>query len=109
MMKTRRRRAADDPLRVAERQAARAVAAGVEETLRLERGRGAAFAECDDGRERGPCRRQAGLEWLARKGRITADQRAAGERYRDAYKAQPSAAIGSNWRCSPAWRLAARR
>jgi len=104
MSKTRRRRrTTEDPLRLAARAEARAVAAGVEETLALERRRGAVFAEvAEDGRERGAYRRQPGLEWLARKGRITADQKAAGERYREAYLvAQPVVAIGSTLEVQP--------
>jgi hypothetical protein len=47
-------------------------------------------------------RRQPGLEWLARKGRISEHQRAAGERYRDAYLvAQPTVAIGSTLEVQP--------
>jgi hypothetical protein len=89
-----------------EREAAeaRAVAEGVAETLALERRRGAAFglAETDArGRDR-PYRRQPGLDWLARKGRISETQKKAGERYRDAYLvAAPVAAIGSTLEVQP--------
>jgi hypothetical protein len=83
---------------------ARAVAEGVAETVALERGRGAAFETAGEGgkaRER-PYRRQPGLDWLARKGRISETQRKAGERYRDAYAiAQPVAAIGSTLEVQP--------
>jgi hypothetical protein len=101
--KASRRRATEDPLRLLARQEARAVAAGVAETLGLERGRGAVFAEeGEDGRGRGTYRRQPGLEWLARKGRISEAQKAAGERYRDAYLvAQPTLAIGSTLEVQP--------
>jgi hypothetical protein len=83
---------------------ARAVAEGVAETVALERRRGAAFQAAADektARER-PYRRQPGLDWLARKGRISEAQRKAGERYRDAYAiAQPVVAIGSTLEVQP--------
>jgi hypothetical protein len=83
---------------------ARAVAEGVAETVALEHRRGAVFelAETDArGRER-PYRRQPGLDWLARKGRITETQKKAGERYRDAYLvAAPVAAIASTLEVQP--------
>lgn len=92
----------------ARRAEARAVAEGVEETLGLERRRGAAFTvEAEESHEDGgarqrPYRRQAGLDWLARKGRITEDQKAAGLRYRDAFVvAQPVVAIGSTLEVQP--------
>lgn len=105
MRKIRRRRGADEFARLelaARRADERAVAAGVAETLGLEEGRGAAFAmEGEGGRDRA-YRRQPGLEWLARKGRITEDQKAAGERYRDAFAvAQPTVAIGSTLEVQP--------
>lgn len=68
---------------------ARAVTDGVAETVALSRARGAAIAEPPAGRKRvcaQPYRKQSGLEWLARKGRLTAGQRTAGERYGDAYR-----------------------
>jgi hypothetical protein len=83
---------------------ARAVADGVAETVALERARGAVFAiEAEDARERQrPYRRQPGLEWLTRKGRISEAQRAAGLRYRDAYAiAQPTIALGSTLEVQP--------
>jgi hypothetical protein len=102
MTKIRRRRTTEDPLRLAAREEARAVAAGVAETLGLERRRGAVFVDDEDGRERGAYRRQPGLEWLARKGRISDAQKAAGERYRDAYLvAQPVVAIASTLEVQP--------
>jgi hypothetical protein len=83
---------------------ARAVGEGVAETLALERRRGAAF-QLEPGPARGrprPYRRQPGLDWLARKGRISEAQRQAGERYRDAYlAAEPVAAIGSTLEVQP--------
>ncbi|HEX3699035.1 MAG TPA: hypothetical protein VHV27_00020, partial [Phenylobacterium sp.] len=60
---------------------ARAVTEGVAETLALERRRGAAFQLAEPqarGRPR-PYRRQPGLDWLARKGRLSEAQRQAGE------------------------------
>jgi hypothetical protein len=90
-----------DPARVArdrllrqERQAqaraeAEAVSEGVSETVRLSRARGAAIAEPDRRRSaarRQPYRRLSGLDWLASKGRIDAQARAAGERYGAAYR-----------------------
>lgn len=81
-------RATRERLQVLERREkaraeARAVAEGVSETVTLARARGAAFS-----REAGtravretPYRRQTGLEWLVRKGRLTPQQAAAGERY----------------------------
>ncbi|THD80600.1 MAG: hypothetical protein E7812_07680 [Phenylobacterium sp.] len=84
---------------------ARAVGQGVAETLALERGRGAAFAvaEPDRGSPRDrPYRRQAGLDWLARKGRISEAQRAAGERYGEAFRiAQPVISLGSTLEVQP--------
>src|SRR5258706_41028 len=65
------------------RAAAREVADGVAETVALARSRGAAFekpATTRGGRET-PYRRQVGLDWLAKKGRITEAQKAAGEAY----------------------------
>jgi hypothetical protein len=88
-------RAARERLIRQERQAraeahARAVAEGVAETVALSRARGAAIAEPPPpGRKRAcaqPYRRQTGLEWLAAKGRITAEARAAGERYGLVYR-----------------------
>lgn len=62
---------------------AHAVADGVAETVRLSRARGAALTQPTG---RGPYRRQAGLDWLAGKGRIGAAAKAAGERYGAAYR-----------------------
>lgn len=106
MRKIRRRRGADEDARLqlaARRAEERAVAAGVAETVGLEERRGAVFAsEAESGRDRVAYRRQPGLEWLARKGRISEDQKAAGERYREAYLvAQPSIAIGSTLEVQP--------
>src|SRR5687767_5262101 len=71
------------------RAEARAVMDGVAETVALSRARGAAIAEPPAGRKRvcaQPYRKQSGLEWLARKGRLTAQQKTAGERYGAAYR-----------------------
>ncbi|HMP63256.1 MAG TPA: hypothetical protein PKA17_09290, partial [Phenylobacterium sp.] len=77
-------------LRLAEQRAraraeAAAVAAGVAETVALSAARGAEFETppppAAGGARAVPYRRQTGLDWLARKGRIGARQKAAGERY----------------------------
>ena len=78
----------------AERQAraraeAAAVAAGVEETVVLSRARGAAIVEAPAARRRvcaQPYQKVSGLEWLTRKGRLSVEQRRAGERYGTAYR-----------------------
>lgn len=64
----------------------RSVAEGVAETVALSRARGTAIAS-PEGRERAkPYRRQAGLEWLALKGRLSPAQKSAGERYGALYR-----------------------
>jgi hypothetical protein len=70
------------------RAEARAVAEGVAETVALSQGRGAAFEKppARRGERETPYRRQAGLDWLAGKGRINPRQRAAGERYGESYR-----------------------
>ena len=71
-------------MRAKDRAEAEAVASGVAETVGLSEVRGAAFeAPSSAGR---PYRRQAGLDWLARKGKITAAQKSAGERYGALYR-----------------------
>ncbi|MDO8408913.1 MAG: hypothetical protein Q7S93_02460 [Phenylobacterium sp.] len=66
------------------RAEAEAVTGGVAETVGLSEARGAAFeGPASPGR---PYRRQAGLDWLARKGKITAAQKSAGERYGALYR-----------------------
>lgn len=62
---------------------ARAVAEGVEETVSLARAKGAAFQEPrrTRGQRATPYRRQAGLDWLEGKARITSAQKLVGERY----------------------------
>ncbi len=80
------------------RAEARAVEAGVAETVALSRGRGAKFEAPSGkrGEREGPYRRLTGLDWLARKGRVTEAQRAAGEVYGAVWrKAHAEAAIGS--------------
>jgi len=89
------------------RAEAQAIAGGVAETLALERRRGAAFAKTEaDRRRRGPSeapyRRQAGLDWLAGKGRISEPQKAAGLRYGEAFRiAEPLLSIGSTLEVQP--------
>ena len=62
----------------------------MEETVALSRRRGAAIVGPTASRAAGPrpkpYRRQTGLEWLAGKGRIDAQAKAAGERYGWAYR-----------------------
>ncbi|WP_304165734.1 hypothetical protein [Phenylobacterium aquaticum] len=86
------------------RAEARATAAGVRETVTLSAARGARFegpAGDKVGREQ-PYRRLAGLDWLARKGRLTTDQLKAGEAYGDCYrKASAEAALGSSLAALP--------
>src|SRR4051812_24479966 len=101
--KTRGRRVSLAPIQTPAQIEARAVSAGVAETLGLEARRGAAFTAEDEGsgRER-PYRRQPGLDWLARKGRISEAQKAAGLRYRDAYAvAQPTLSLASTLEVQP--------
>ena len=89
---------------------ARAVADGVAETVALARSRGAAFEKLPaqrGGRET-PYRRQVGLEWLLKKGRITEAQKAAGEAYGACWRRAGSApAIGSTLEVQPSGGLAA--
>jgi hypothetical protein len=91
------------------REDARAVAEGVAETVGLARERGTAFdkpAAKRGGRET-PYRRQAGLEWLARKGRISERQKAAGERYGACWRrAEAAPTIGSTLEVQPGTSLA---
>ena len=92
------------------RSEARAVAEGVAETVGLSADRGAEFdkaAVVRGGRET-PYRRQAGLEWLAKKGRISAAQRQAGEAYGAAFRrAGAGARIGSTLEVQPSGGLSA--
>jgi hypothetical protein len=92
------------------RTQARAVAEGVAESVGLDEARGAEFEKAAPmrGARETPYRRQAGLEWLARKGRITPNQRRAGEAYGAAYRrAQEAPSIGSTLEVQPAGGLAA--
>jgi hypothetical protein len=89
---------------------ARAVADGVAETVSLARARGAAFEKpaAKRGARETPYRRQSGLDWLARKGRISAAQQAAGETYGAAWRRAGSApTIGSTLEVQPSGGLAA--
>ena len=86
------------------RAESRAVATGVDETVALSAARGAAFEA--PARQRGererPYRKLAGLEWLARRGRIAAAQKSAGERYGACYrKARAEPSIGSTLEVQP--------
>jgi len=62
--------------------------AGVAETVALSQARGAAFETPKPrrGERERPYRRQAGLEWLAGRGRLSTQQKAAGERYGAVYR-----------------------
>lgn len=86
------------------RNEARAVAEGVSETVGLSQDRGTAFdkAAARRGERETPYRRMTGLEWLARKGRITPAQRQAGEVYGAAWRrAGMGARIGSTLEVQP--------
>jgi hypothetical protein len=108
-------RAMRDRLKILEareraRREARAVADGVAETVALARARGAAFEKPAPrrGERETPYRRQAGLDWLLRKGRITERQKAAGEAYGACFqRAGSGPAIGSTWEVLPGGGLAA--
>ena len=86
------------------RTEARTVAEGVDESVELARARGAEFEKPTPrrGERETPYRRQAGLEWLAKKGRITAAQRQAGEAYGAAFRRAGAAQrIGSTLEVQP--------
>src|SRR4051794_37186202 len=86
------------------RTEAHAVAEGVAETVELARTRGAEFDKpaARKGERETAYRRQPGLEWLLRKGRISAAQRAAGEAYGACYRrAAVGAHIGSTLEVQP--------
>ena len=90
--------------REAARTQAKAVADGIAETVELSEARGAAFERPEPrrGEREMPYRRQAGLAWLAGKGRITERQRVAGEVYGDCYRrAGVSASLGSTLEVQP--------
>jgi hypothetical protein len=83
---------------------ARLVAEGVAETVSLSAARGAEFEAPPSarGERQRPYRRLAGLDWLARKGRLTPMQKAAGERYGHCYrKARGEVAIASTLDLKP--------
>jgi hypothetical protein len=86
--------------RAAEKAVSEAVSEGVAETVALMRSRGTAIEAPQTirrGRSEGPYRRQPGLEWLHRKGRLQAVQRTAGERYGACYRrAKNEGAIASS-------------
>ena len=83
-----------------DRAEAEQVAAGVAETVALSQARGAAIGAVGKGAK--PYRRQAGLEWLAMKGRLSVQQKAAGERYGALYRrASAGARIGSSLEIKP--------
>ncbi len=96
-------------LSVVERRArlraeARDVAEGIDETVRLSRGRGAGFETPTRrrGEREGTYRRLTGLDWLAKKGRLTPHQHGAGERYGAVFrKAAAEASIGSTLDLAP--------
>lgn len=67
-----------------QRREAEAVKAAVAETVALSRARGAAIEAPAAGRQ--AHRRLTGLEWLVRKGRISAAEAAAGARYGQTYR-----------------------
>lgn len=86
------------------RRLAREVAEGVAETVALSAARGAEFDAPEPalGERQRPYRRLAGLDWLARKGRLSAAQKAAGERYGECYRrARGEIAIGSTLDIKP--------
>ncbi|MBS0362088.1 MAG: hypothetical protein JSR98_11970 [Proteobacteria bacterium] len=88
----------------------RSVAEGVAESVSLAEARGAEFAKAPmarGGRET-PYRRQAGLDWLAAKGRITPRQKQAGEAYGALYRrAGVVGNIGSTLEVQPGGGLSA--
>lgn len=96
--------------REAARTEARAVADGVAETVALARSRGAAFETpaTRRGERETPYRRQAGLDWLVHKGRLTARQKAAGEAYGACWRRAGAApTIGSTLEVQPSGGVAA--
>ena len=86
------------------RAEARAVSEGVAETVALSRARGAGFEAPTQrrGEREGAYRRLTGLDWLAKKGRLSERQKGAGERYGACYrKARAEASIGSTLDVQP--------
>lgn len=102
-------RATRERLQVLERRdkaraEARAVAEGVAESVALSRARGAAFVKDAGPRaaRETPYRRQTGLAWLARKGRLTPQQVAAGQRYGEVFRRSGAApSMGSTLEVQP--------
>ena len=92
------------------RTEARAVADGVAESVALGRARGAVFEKpaARKGERETPYRRQAGLEWLLKKGRISERQKAAGERYGACWRrAGSTPSMGSTLEVQPSGGVAA--
>ncbi|HEY8615995.1 hypothetical protein [Phenylobacterium sp.] len=86
------------------RAEARAVSEGVAETVALSRARGAAITKAppEPGGRETAWRRQTGLQWLARKGRLTERQVEAGLRYGEAFRrAEAAPPIGSTLEVQP--------
>lgn len=87
------------------RAEALAVENGIAETVALSQARGAAFDEpsaTGGGSRSKAYQRLAGLDWLARKGRLSAAQKAAGERYGAFYRqARGEVAIASTLDIKP--------
>lgn len=102
-------RATSDRLRSLERQSrarrdTKEVGEGIAESVALSRARGAAFEKESAGKagRETPYRRQTGLQWLRRKGRINDIQAQAGERYGEAFRAAGATpAIGSTLEVQP--------
>ena len=93
-----------------QRTDSRAVAEGVAETVSLGIHRGAEFekAPATRGGRETPYRRQAGLDWLEKKGRINAAQKRAGEAYGACWRrAGQTPTIGSTLEVQPSGGLAA--
>lgn len=104
LARLQRERMAVEARREKARATAREVAQGVAETVALSEARGTAFdaPPVVRGAREKPYRRQPGLEWLSGKGRLTATQRAAGERYGDCYRrAKHVGSIGSSLDIKP--------
>lgn len=83
---------------------AQAVAGGVAESVALSRARGAAIVmpAAEPGERQRTYRRLPGLEWLARRGRLSEAQKVAGERYGATYRrARGAGAIGSTLDVKP--------
>lgn len=85
------------------RREANDVACGIAETAALSRARGSAIATPAAAAGRSaPVRRLTGLDWLARRGRLTQAQKLTGERYGRAWRrAEGAARIGSSLNLNP--------